>query len=390
MVQRYRSAGVVAVTVLMAVVAGACGTGVDTAEVSSRSAASGASLPTSTTIARSGNGSGSGSGSSSSSASSSKAKATNASSQDLAGTAQQLLARLASDPTLVQQLTGADSAALSRLTGIDPATLARLQITPDTVKALASILTGLDPTSLQKLTSTGKLDPKVATTILTLAAQLDPASAIALKGVDPLAIASLISAATTVDPKVLTALGSVLQVADPNGLGKLAGDKSSLAILAVLFGVALRTDPSQFSNLANAANLDPNVDFVLNSVSGLVSSFTPQLVIQLNGLAKVLGPDLLKALSAVLGILGRPDVAPVIQKAAADPVVLVSTLGTFALLIPGLAETLAPDVFGSNPQARYGALAGLIAIAIANLNGLDLNALAKQLGLPPLSSDFGG
>ena len=381
--QGYRGAGVIATVVLVAVLATACAKGVDTAEVSADSGETGASLPTSTTIARSGNGS-----SSAKSGSSSKSKATNASSSDLAGTASELLSRLASDPTLLAQLTGADSAALSRLTGIDSATLARLQITPETVKALSTILTGLDPASLQKLTAGGKIDPKVATTILTLAAQLDPASALALKGVDPLAIASLISAATTVDPKVLGALGSVLKVADPNGLGKLADDKSSLAVLAVLFGAALRTDPSQFSNLANAANLDPNVNFVLNGVSGLVAGFTPQVVNQLNGISKILGPDLLRALSAVIGILGRPDVAPVIQAAAADPVVLVSTLGTFALLIPGLAETLAPDVFGNNPQARYGALAGLIAIAIANLNGLDLNALATQLGLPPLPSGF--
>lgn len=382
--QRYRRAGVIAILLLVGLGSASCARGVDTSEVTTGGDGKpGASLPTSTTVVGPGSGS-----SSSGSSPSSRATATNASNQDLAGTASALLSQLASDPTLLARLTGSDAASLSRLTGIDSATLARLQITPETVRALASILTGLDQNSLAKLTASGRIDPKVAATILTLAAQLDPAAALALKGVDPLAIASLISAATTVDPRVLTALGSVLQVADPNGLGKLADDKSSLAILAVLFGVALRTDPSQFANLANAANLDPNVNFVLNSVSGLVAGFTPQLVIQLNGISKVLGPDLLRALSAVIGILGRPDVAPVIQAAAADPVVLVSTLGTFALLIPGLAETLAPDVFGANPQARYGALAGLITIAIANLNGLDLNALAVQLGLPPLSPDF--
>ncbi len=82
------------------------------------------------------------------------------------------------------------------------------------------------------------------------------------------------------------------------------------------------------------------------------------------------------------------DIAPIVQAAAADPVVLVSTFGTFALLIPGLAQALAPDVFEKNPNARYGILAGLIGVAIANLNGLDLNALALMLGLPPLSPDF--
>ena len=76
-----------------------------------------------------------------------------------------------------------------------------------------------------------------------------------------------------------------------------------------------------------------------------------------------------------------------VQKAAADPVVIVTVLGISACWCPDLAEVIAPGAF-TNPQARYGALAGLIAIAIANLNGLDLNALAQQFGLPPLSGDF--
>ncbi len=378
---RYRRVGVVAVVVLVSLVAAACASGADTASVDADSSNSEARLATSTTIARSGNGS---------SSSSSRSTATKASSQQLAGTAQQLISKLASDPALLSQLTGADAETLSRLTGIPASQLGDLQITPQTVRALATILTGLGPTGLQEVARTGRLDPKVATTILTLAAQLDPATAATLKGIDPLAIVSLISTATNVDPRVTTALGSVLAVVDPNGLGKLANDKSSLAILAVLFGVALRTDPSQFANLANANNLDPNVDYVLTAVQRLVGGLTPQVVSALNGLSKVLGPDLLKALGAVMGILGRPDVAPIVQAAAKNPVVLVTTLGTFALLVPGLAEVLAPDVFSTNPQARYGALAALIGLAIANLNGLDLNALAQQLGLPPLPPGLGG
>ena len=89
----------------------------------------------------------------------------------------------------------------------------------------------------------------------------------------------------------------------------------------------------------------------------------------------------LKALSAVMVILGRPDVGPVLQAAAANPVVLITTLGTFGLLVPGLAEVLAPEPFANNPAARYAALAGLIGVAIANMNGFDLKALGQQLGL---------
>ena len=380
--ERFRSVGVVAVVAVLATIAGACSRGIDTAEVSANAGDSGASLPTSTTIARKGNGN----TANASTGSRSKSKTTS----NLSGTASELIAKLASDPSLLSQLTGGDTAALSRLTGIDAATLARLQITPQTVRGLGGLLSSLDPTTLSKLSSSkGRLDPQVATTILTLAAQLDPATASALKGINPLALSALVGAASTVDPKVLAALGGVLQVVDPNGLGKLSGDKSSLAILAVLFGAALRTDPSKFAQLANANNLDPNVNFVINGVAGLAAGFTPQVVYELNSLSKVLGPDLLKALGAVVGLLGRPDVAPVIQKAAADPVVLATTFGVAALLIPGLAEVLSPQNFGNDSQARYTALAGLITLAIANLNGLDLAGLAEALALSPLQLGLG-
>jgi hypothetical protein len=366
---------VTAVVVALAVLATSCSRTADTGEVSA-AAPDDVSLQTSTTVAAGGSG---GSGSSSRSS----ARTAVANSEDLT----KLVAQLASDPQLLAQLAGMDLTQIAALTGTDPAVLARLNITPDTIRALASVLAGMNPSMVKQLAD-GKVDPELASTILMLAAQLDPAAAIAIKGVDPLAIASLLSAATTVDPKVVSAIGGVLKVADPDGLGRLADDESSLAILAVLFGVALRTDPSKFAQLANAANLDPNVNFVLSSISNLAAGLTPQVVYALNGLSKVLGPDLLRALSAMLGILGRPDIAPIVQAAAADPVVLVSTFGTFALLIPGLAEALAPDVFEKNPNARYGILAGLIGVAIANLNGLDLNALAQLLGLPPLSPDF--
>ena len=362
--------------VALAVLATSCSSSVDTAEVSA-GAPKDVSLQTSTTVAGR-------SGSSGSSSKSSSAKSTGTNSEDLT----RLISQLAADPNLLASLTGMDISQIAALTGMDPAALARMNITPDTIRGLSSVLAGLDPSMVKQLASGSKLDPKLATTILMLAAQLDPAAALAIKGVDPLAIASLLSAATTVDPKVVNAIGGVLKVADPDGLGRLADDKSSLAILAVLFGVAMRTDPSKFAQLGNAANLDPNVNFVLNSISGLAAGLTPSVVNALNGLSKVLGPDLLRALSAMMGILGRPDIAPIVQAAAADPVVLVSTFGTFALLIPGLAEALAPDVFEKNPNARYGILAGLIGVAIANLNGLDLNALALMLGLPPLSPDF--
>jgi hypothetical protein len=363
-----------AVVVALAVLATSCARAVDTAEISAN-APDGVSLQTSTTVTSSGSG-----GSGRSSSSKSSGDATTATSEQLT----QLISQIAADPQLLADLTGMDITQLAALTGMDPAVLARMNITPDTIRTLAAVLDELDPGLIRDLASGRRLDPKLASTILMLAAQIDPATAVALRGVDPLAIASLLSAATTVDPKVVDAMGAVLRVADPDGLGRLAGDRSSLAILAVMFGAALRTDPTKFAQLGNAANLDPAVNGLIDAISGLAAGLTPQVVYALNGLSKVLGPDMLRALSAMMAILGRPDIAPIIQEAAADPVVLLSTFGTMALLIPGLAEALAPDVFGNNPNARYAALAGLIGVAVFNLQGIDLNAVAQLLGLPPI------
>jgi hypothetical protein len=373
----------VGAVVLTAVLATSCARPADTSEVSADGSGAGARLATSTTLAQNG-------GASVASARTSRSGSGAAGNPELAETAQKLIAQIASDPTLAAQLVGADQAALARLTGLDAATLERLQITPSTVRALATILTGVDADTLQRLAGArGELDPALAATILGLAAQLDPGAAASIRGVDPRAVAVLLGTASTVDPRVVDSLGAVLGVVDPNGLGRFAGNKESLAILAVLFGAALRTDPAKFGQLANINSVDPAVNFAINGIRNLALGLTPTVVNQLNGISRILGPDLLRALSAVIGLLGRPDIAPVIQAAAADPLVIVTTLGAASLLVPGLAEALAPDTFGNNPEARYAALLGLVGVAIANIEGLDLNALAVSLGLPPLPADFG-
>ncbi len=359
-----------------------CARAADTAEVSSRP--TGPTASSTTTTAPAGVRDATTSRSSSRSSGATATGTGTGDQADLAATAQQLIAAVAADPSLLTQLTGGDVAALSRITGVDAATLQRLQITPDTVRSLASFLTRLDPNQLGRLAAlggrSGPLDPAVAGTILTLAAQLDPNTYAAIRGIDPRALAVLVGTASTVDPKVVDSLGAVLSVVDPNGLGKLAGDKTGLAILAVLFGAALRTDPSTFAQLANANNLDPNLNNVIDGIRNLAAGFSPQVVNTLNGLSKALGPDVLRALSGIIALLGRPDIAPIVQAAAADPVVIASVLGVATLLVPGLAEAVAPETFGNNPNARYALLAGLIGLAVANLNGFDLQQLGALFG----------
>ncbi|HPU38512.1 MAG TPA: hypothetical protein PLS63_02990 [Microthrixaceae bacterium] len=361
----------IATTVACAVLATSCAKAAHTSEVSA-DAPEGVSLQTSTTVAA---------GSKTTVKGSSSTKTASAAKSDLAKTATELVQQLASDPAMLQQLTGLDLTQISALLGMNPTALGGLGISPDAIRSLASVIAGMNPNMLKQLASGSAIDPKLASTMLALAGQLDPASAAALKGLNPLGLASLLTTATKVDPKVAAAMGSVLQAVDPNGLGRLATDQTSLALLAVLFGVAMRVDPSQFSQLGNASAVSPEINSILTAISGLAAGLTPEVVKSINGLSKALGPDTLKALSAVMAILGRPDVGPVIQAAATDPVVLITTLGTFGLLIPGLAEVLAPDTFLNNPSARYAALAGLIGVAIANMSGFDLKSLSHQLGL---------
>ena len=130
------------------------------------------------------------------------------------------------------------------------------------------------------------------------------------------------------------------------------------------------------------------MNFVLNGIAGIVSGFTPRLVKELNGISQILGPNLIAALGGIVQLLGQPEIAAKVAAAAEDPAVLVSALGAAALLIPGLAETIDPVAFAKDPNLRYKALIGLVAVSLAKLNGVDINALALQFGLPPLPPDF--
>lgn len=309
---------------------------------------------------------------------------TAAANPDLAGAAGQLISRLASDPTLVQRILGGDTGDLQRLTGLDAATLARLKITPESIRGLASVLSRLDPTVLAQLASSGgRTNSDIAQIILLLASQLDPKTYAAIKGIDPRILSLLASTASSVDPKVAESLGAVLTVVDPNGLGKLAGDRTSLGLIAVLFAAALRTDPATFAQLGNAAQVDPALQNVIDGIRQLAAGLTPEFVANVNQLSKALGPEVLDALGKAIGFLGSEEYGPIITEAAKDPVVVASVLAVASLLIPGLPEALSPEVFGNDPTARSKALVGVIALVLANQNGIDLTELATLLGLTP-------
>ena len=370
--------GAVVAIVATSLVASACGRAVDTSEVAAASVEDGVRLATSTTVPAATGASVAGSRATRPTT----AAGTEPELAEFAELAAELLDRLSSNPQLVAQLLGADDATLAGLIGSDPATLARLGITPDAVRTLAAVLSGVDTDTLRRLAGGGgRPDPELAATILSLAAQLDPGVAATIRGLDPRAVAILLGTASTVDPKVIDSLAAVL-TAVPSELSRLASDRQSLAILAVLIGAALGSDPSQLAALAAANRVDPNLLATIQGIRTLAAGLTPTVINQLNRISRILGPDAVQALSSVLALLSRSDISPIIEAAARDPLVLATTIGTASLLVPGLAEALSPEVFGRNPTARYVALVGLVGLAIANIQGLNLDLLATLLGLP--------
>ncbi|MFM7069782.1 MAG: hypothetical protein ACKOYM_10035, partial [Actinomycetes bacterium] len=172
---------------------------------------------------------------------------------------------------------------------------------------------------------------------------------------------------------ILTAVGNVVAVADPNGLGKLADDKNSLAVLTLLFGVALQTDPTQFRELSALNNLQPGFQVVLNGITSIVNAFDPKTVAFINQLNESFSPELIATLSGITAALTRPEVQAVLNAAAQDPVKIATALGVAALLIPGLAEIIDPATFASNPNATNQVLIGLLLIALAQANGIDIS-----------------
>jgi DNA-binding CsgD family transcriptional regulator len=160
-----------------------------------------------------------------------------------------LQAKIAQDPAAFAKANGLTQEQIAKQLGVSPEVLRNLQLNPGTVGALANLFKRLDPATVGNLAS-GRVNPQLVATVVELFGLVNPQSIAGLGNIDPRALSVLVTASQAVDPKVLEAVGSIVSVSDPNGLGKLAGDKNSLALLTVLFGVALRTDPTQFRELS--------------------------------------------------------------------------------------------------------------------------------------------
>jgi len=285
-----------------------------------------------------------------------------------------LLTRIAKDPAGFARANGLNEAQLAQQLNVSPETLQTLNISPSTVSALANLFTKLDPTTVNQLAS-GTVNPQIVTTVLSLLNSVNPQALSGLSNIDPRALSVLANAASTLDPKIVDAFGNILAVSDPNGLGSLAGDKNSLALLTLLFGVSLRTDPTQFRQLSALNNLNPGFQFVIDGISSVVQAFDPRTVAFVNQVNDNFSPELLAALSGITAAISQPQVQAVLTEASKDPQLIANVVGVAALLIPGLAQVIVPEAFEANPNAQNIALVALLVTALGRLNGIDLTGL---------------
>jgi len=298
---------------------------------------------------------------------------------ELATAANELIQRLASDPSLVQSILAGSTSDLERVTGLDAATLQRLRITPESIRSLALVISRLDPATLSRIAGGDRSPEGAVRTILLLASQLNPDTFAAVQGIDPRLLSILASTAANVDPAVADALGRVLGVVDPDGLGSVAGDRTSLGLLAVLFAAALRIDPTTFEQLGNASQISPDFALAIEGIRTLAAGLSLEFIANINEVVRVLGTDLSDVLGAILGFLGDERYNDVLREGLSDPTVVQTVVAVSALLIPGLAEVVAPEVFADAPSARSLALAALLLVALLGATGVDLGTVGIPL-----------
>ncbi len=357
-----------ATVVVAAMVAAGCSQDVDTAEV-------GADGP-STTVARSRSASraaGSAATGPAPTAPRPQVAGVSATNSQQAQAALDLITKIAQDPAAFARANGLSQEQIARQLGVSPEVLRNLQLNPGTVGALANLFKRLDPTTVGNLAS-GKVNPQLVATVIELFGLVNPQSVAGLTNIDPRALSVLVTASQAVDPKILEAVGSIVAVSDPNGLGKLAGDKNSLALLTLLFGVALRTDPAQFRELSALNNLAPGFQFALDGITSIVNAFDPKTVAFINEINQNFSPELLATLSGITSALNQPEIQAVLNEASKNPENIATAVAVAALLIPGLAEAIDPSAFGSNPNAANQALVALLLLALARANGIDVSS----------------
>lgn len=356
-----------AVLVAVALVAAACGDPGAMGEVSAGSAEFGASLETSTTL---GDGP----------AGITRRFNTGNPREDAA---RNLLAAIAEDPSLLDDIENLTPEELEELTGLESEELGTLGITPGSVAALGGVIRQIGPEE--------QVDPALAAavaagggTLLNESGQLTAEARGLLGGIDPATLAVLIATSLQVGPDVTNPLGEVLAVLDPSGLGQFQDNQSALAVIAVVMAAILGEDPETLLQLQNVDQLDPNLRYLVNGLTGIARGLRPEFIDSLNRINGVLGPYALRAIGAAVGLLQNERIADQLAIAFADEVVVSTAVGSMILLIPGLPQLVAPQAF-AKPESIYPAVLGVMAAALVNMDAPGFRDFLTTLGvdIPP-------
>jgi hypothetical protein len=344
-----------AIAVAFAVLASACASGVDTGEISSASGEYGAALETSTTIPNLDDVPGLGD---------------RVSGGRRAQATENLLAAIAENPALLDELDDLTPEELEELTGLTSDELGTLGITPASVGALGGVLNQIGPADDEDESLSPETEALLAASggaLISNSGELTDA-AVALLGslnIDPVTLAALVGTAVSVPESVTSELGLLLSIIDPNGLGQFSEDEGALSIIAVVMGAVLGRDPVALGQLANAGDIDPRFRGLVLWVVNLATNLKPEFINRINNITRILGPWAIRGLGAAIALLERPAVGALFEDAFSDPEVVATSFGSALLLIPGLAELVAPQTF-SDPNAIYGAVLGISAVALLN------------------------
>jgi hypothetical protein len=353
---------VIASFLLVALLGASCAKGSDFGEVNAASDKYGASLETSTTV------------DGLTAFAQSRGLSGNASKR--AGATQNLLDAIAEDPELLNNLENLTTEELEELTGLSSDELDELGITPATVTALGSVLTEIGGGEDEE-----GVDGNLANAVLVKGDQLTAEGIAFMSTLDPATMATLIGTAATVGPEVTGPLGELLAFIDPTGLGLLAGDDAALATLTVIMAAILGDDPRKLENFNNLEDVDPRFANVFGALTRLASTLEPEFVETINRFTRILGPNTLKAVAAGVGILTRPAVAALVEEAVSDPVVVGTMFGSFLIMVPGLAELVAPESFGSDPRSIYTGIAAIYLTSLVNMDAPGIRDFLARLGV---------
>ena len=115
-------------------------------------------------------------------------------------------------------------------------------------------------------------------------------------------------------------------------------------------------------------------------MANLATNLQPQFIDRINNITRILGPFALRALGAGLALLERPAVGALFEDAFNDPEVVATSIGSALVLIPGLAELVAPETF-TDPYAIYGAVAGIAAVALLNNDAPGFQEFLEIIGV---------